>query len=146
MSDIVLLDAGPLGMVSHPRASANAVAWLAGLVAAGVQVLVPEIADYEVRRELLRANRLKGIRRLDQLKASLGYLPITTAAMLKAADFWADARRHGHPTAHDAALDADIILAAQAATLGKRNVIVASTNPRHLQRFVPAAHWQGIVA
>ena len=77
MSDIVLLDAGPLGMVSHPRASADAVTWLAKLLAGGVQVLVPEIADYEVRRELLRANRLKGIRRLDQLKVSLGYVPIT---------------------------------------------------------------------
>ena len=145
MNNIVLLDAGPLGLVSHPRASTDAVAWLAGLVAGGAQVLVPEIADYEVRRELLRANRLKGIRRLDQLKTSLGYLPITTAAMLKAAEFWADARRQGHPTAHDAALDADVILAGQAATIGKRKVIVASTNPRHLQRFVAAEHWQNIV-
>ena len=72
MNDVVLLDAGPLGMVSHPHASADAVAWLAGLVAGGVQILIPEIADYEVRRELLRANRLKGVRRLDQLKLSLG--------------------------------------------------------------------------
>ena len=82
MNNIVLLDAGPLGLVRHPRASTDAVAWLAGLVAGGAQVLVPEIADDDVRRELLRANRLKGIRRLDQLKTSLGYLPITTAAML----------------------------------------------------------------
>ena len=146
MNDVVLLDAGPLGMLSHPRASADAAAWLAGLVAGGVQVLIPEIADYEVRRELLRANRLKGIRRLDQLKLSLGYLPITTAAMLKAAEFWASARRQGQPTAHDLALDADVILAGQAATLGKRRVVVASTNPRHLRRFVTAEHWQDVVA
>ena len=53
MHDVVLLDAGPLGMVRHPHASADAVAWLAGLVAGGVQILIPEIADYEVRRELL---------------------------------------------------------------------------------------------
>jgi hypothetical protein len=51
----------------------------------------------------------------------------------------------GHPTAHDAAPDADVILAGQAATVGKRKVIVASTNPRHLQRFVTAEHWQDIV-
>jgi hypothetical protein len=36
MNDVVLLDAGPREMVSHPRASADAVAWLAGLVAGGV--------------------------------------------------------------------------------------------------------------
>jgi len=64
-----------------------------------VTVLVPEIADYEVRRELLRANKKLGIQRLDTLKATIGYLPLTTAAMLKAAEFWAIARNAGHPTA-----------------------------------------------
>ena len=37
--------------------------------------------------------------------------------MLKAAEFWAGARRSGSPTAPEAALDADVILAAQAAML-----------------------------
>ena len=39
MTDVVLLDAGPLGMVSHPRASVEVVEWVAVLVAAGVQVI-----------------------------------------------------------------------------------------------------------
>ena len=29
--------------------------------------MIPEISDYEVRRELIRAQRTEGIRRLDQL-------------------------------------------------------------------------------
>lgn len=111
MADFVLLDAGPLGMVSHPRPTSEVAAWLARLVAAGIDVLIPEIADYEVRRELLRAGRSRGIERLNQLKSSLGYVPITTEAMLRAAEFWADARRRGHQTAHDESLDADVILA-----------------------------------
>ena len=37
--------------------------------------------------------------------------------MLKAAEFWAGAKRNGLPTAPEAALDADVILAAQAAVL-----------------------------
>jgi hypothetical protein len=53
--------------------------------------MIPEIADYEVRRELLRARREVGIRRLDQLKEALTYLPITTAVMLRAAQLWAEA-------------------------------------------------------
>jgi len=68
MTDAVLLDAGPLGMISHPRAGGDIVEWLATLVAAGVEVLIPEVADYEVRRELLRSGRGRGIERLDLLK------------------------------------------------------------------------------
>jgi predicted nucleic acid-binding protein len=138
MTDIVLLDAGPLGMVSHPRASVDSVEWLASLVASGVRVMIPEIADYEVRRELLRVGRIRGIERLDQLRVRLGFVPITSDAILRAAAFWAEARRRGRPTAGDQSLDADVILAGQAATLDMGPVVVASSNPRHIARFVPA--------
>ena len=58
MSRTVLLDSGPLGMVTNPRRSPQSVAcaqWLQELVLSGVQIIIPEIADYEVRRELVRA-------------------------------------------------------------------------------------------
>lgn len=106
--------------------------------------MVPEIADYEVRRELIRAHRTAGVARLDALIARIGYLAITTSAMRQAATFWAEARQRGQPTAADAALDGDVILAAQAATLDRRDVIVATTNTRHLSRFVDAALWSDI--
>ena len=54
MSLIVLLDAGPLGMITNPKSSAENEAcknWLAGLAYNGVDMVIPEIADYEVRRE-----------------------------------------------------------------------------------------------
>jgi predicted nucleic acid-binding protein len=132
-------------MVSHPRASVDIVEWLARLVAAGVRVVIPEVADYEVRRELLRADRRRGIERLDQLRVSLGFVPINSEAMLRAAAFWADARRRGKPTARDQSLDADVILAGQASTLNRGQVIVATSNPKHIARFVPARRWQEIV-
>lgn len=144
MPDVVLLDAGPLGIASHPRPSADILAWMSRLFAAGVSLLIPEIADYEVRRELLRANRLRGVQRLDDLKTRLGYLPITTDSMLRAAQLWADARRHGRPTASDASLDADVILAAQALTIVGKTVMVASSNPKHVGRFVAADLWQNV--
>lgn len=144
MSDVVLLDAGPLGMVSHPRVSSEVAAWLALLVSGGTEVLIPEIADYEVRRELIRAGRTKGVERLNQLKTALGFVPITTVAMLRAAEFWAEARRRGRQTASDQSLDADVILAAQAATISGKDVVVASTNPRHLSRFTNAVFWHDI--
>jgi predicted nucleic acid-binding protein len=144
MSIIVLLDAGPLGMVSNPNASAinlECFQWMESLVISGAQVLVPEIADYEVRRELLRADKTQGLARLDTLKNTLRYLPLTTPIMLKAAELWAQARKSGMPTADPKALDCDVILAAQAIDV---NGIVATTNVGHLGRFVDARHWQGI--
>ena len=65
--------------------------------------------------------------------------------MRRAAEFWAEARRDGRPTAPDPALDGDVILAAQAATLDRDDVIIATTNPKHLSRYVPAALWTDIV-
>ena len=103
--------------------------------------MVPEIADYEVRRELIRARRSVGIDRLDAFINRVEYLAITTSAMRQAAEFWAEARQQGRPTAADPALDGDVILAAQAATLSRDRVIVATTNVRHLSRFVPAELW-----
>lgn len=149
MSRIILLDTGPLGLVSNPNASSNSIAcnfWAQGKITAGVRVLVPEICDYEVRRELLRAGKQLGVASLDMVKVNFGYLPISTQVMLKAAEFWAHARRIGKPTAHNLRLDADVILAAQAAILiaDGHDVMVATDNVSHLSIFVPAARWQDI--
>ena len=108
--------------------------------------MIPEIADYEVRRELLRAGKERGIGRLDALKEMLGYVPITTLVMLKAAEFWASSRKMGRQSADDVSLDADMILAAQAATLaGDGNqAVIATTNVRHLTLFATARVWRDI--
>ena len=149
MSLIVLLDAGPLGMITNPKSSPENEAcknWLANLVANGAAVIIPEIADYEVRRELLRAGKDRGLGRLDALKAMLSYAPITTPVMLKAAEFWATARRMGRQSADDASLDADMILAAQAEAIAHSGdqTVVATTNVRHLTLFSVARFWRDI--
>ncbi|HZK80879.1 MAG TPA: hypothetical protein VFC46_07425 [Humisphaera sp.] len=147
MSRVVLLDAGPLGLVTNPKRSAVSTAcavWLQTLVNAGCRVIIPEISDYEVRRELLRAKKIAGIAKLDALATLLEYYPLTTAAMRQAAELWALARQHGQPTAGDNTIDADMILAAQALTLGVADVVIATTNVGHLGRFVKAEVWQVI--
>jgi predicted nucleic acid-binding protein len=148
MSKIVLLDSGPLGMVTNPKAtpiSLECQLWFDSLEPRGYEVTIPEIADYEVRRELIRARKLAGIRKLDGLKATTPYLPITTEAMLKAAELWARARQQGTPTADPKEIDGDVILAAQATVLTEtegNEVIVATTNVGHLSLFVDAREWR----
>jgi predicted nucleic acid-binding protein len=116
VSAVVLLDAGPLGLVTNPKRggkSADCARWLQSLVSAGVRVLIPEIADYEIRRELLRANKAAGIAKLNALEGAVEYLPINTVAMQQAAQLWAHARQQGQPTASDESIDADMILIGQ---------------------------------
>ncbi|HEU5118286.1 MAG TPA: hypothetical protein VFT74_16830, partial [Isosphaeraceae bacterium] len=87
MSRAVVLDSGPLGLLSNPRstdATQRARLWLEALYEAGDRVIVPEIADYEVRRELIRAGRARGLARLDHLNGLLDYVPLTTEAMKRA--------------------------------------------------------------
>jgi predicted nucleic acid-binding protein len=147
MTRVVLLDSAPLGLLTAPprRPGARACSrWLTGLVTAGARVVVPEITDYELRRELLRAGKTASVQRLDALARATEYLAITTPAMRRAAELWAQARQQGQPTAADNTIDADMILAAQALTLGAPHVVIATTNVGHLSRFVPAELWQNI--
>lgn len=147
MSRIILLDTGPLGLVTNPKLSAQSIAcaqWLQTHIKSGNRAIIPEIADYEVRRELLRANKAKGIARLDDLAKILEYLPITTMSMRQAAQLWAQARQQGQPTAGDNTIDGDMILAAQAMTLSASDIVIATTNVGHLSRFVAAELWQNI--
>ncbi len=149
MSKLILLDSGPLGLVSNPNTSTEAEScreWVREREFQGDLVLVSEIADYEVRRELIRARKLNGIARLNIVKSKLSYLAITTETMMRAAELWAQARQTGQQTASDQSLDADMILAAQALLLIEDGdqVVVATSNPKHLSLFVPAARWQDI--
>ena len=84
MTRTILLDSGPLGLITNPKASpiaADCGSWVEGAIYHGAAVLVPEIADYEVRRELIRARRNAGLARLDAFIDEVEYLPIETAAM-----------------------------------------------------------------
>jgi PIN domain-containing protein len=136
-------------MITNPRSSPENEAckdWLARVAYKGAEVVIPEIADYEVRRELLRAGKERGLGRLDALKGILGYAPITTPVMLKAAEFWAAARKMGRQSADDASLDADMILVAQARVLDREGdeAVIATTNVRHLALFASARVWREI--
>jgi len=68
--------------------------------------------------------------------------------MLNVSDYWAQARLQGRKTADDKALDGDVILAAQASLLTHlgNEIIVGTTNVKHLSMFVDARLWQDVPA
>ena len=141
MAEAIALDAGVLSQVTHPRPHPALTNWFQKILQTNVTVFIPEIADYEVRRELLRAGKATGVARLDQLKSALAYLPVTTAVMLHAAQLWADARNRGRPTADPSELDCDVVLAAQALAVG---ATVVTDNIGHLALFVEAKRWREV--
>ena len=111
MSRYLLLDSGPLGIVTQPRISPEVVAmnrWLIDCLSGGDAVLVPAIIYYEIRRELLRARKATGLAHLDAFVQidSNRYLALSDEALRLAAELWAQARQQGRPTS--SALDLDI--------------------------------------
>lgn len=140
----IILDAGPLGDLVNPFDNPKTRAirtWMRNHLANGVRFLLPEIADYEVRRsEILNdlncpygpSESAAALNLLNCLKATITYLPLTTPTMLLAAELWAEKRKgseKGDPERHPK-LDADIILTAQAIqkSQDRDQVIIATRN------------------
>lgn len=139
MIEAIALDASPLGRLVHPRLNTAITAWVDEILEAGITVYISEITDYEVRRGLLAANMTRSVRRLDEFKQVLEYLPLTTPVMLEAATLWAQARQQGQGVADPKELDGDVILAAQARQVG---ATVITENVGHLSLFVAAYDWR----
>ncbi len=139
-----MLDSGPLGLVTNPKDNTHqdckdCKEWFQGLMLRGETVVLPEIADYEMRRELIRGRKTEGIKRLDALKSQLLYCPITTDTMRLAAQLWAEARKRGKPTAPDKALDGDVILAAEARLLASQAQLWAQARQAGTPTTAPKA-------
>jgi predicted nucleic acid-binding protein len=148
---MIILDSEPLGLLTQRRGLHKpdlCRKWLALRAEEGAELVIPEIIDYELRRELIRADKKASVARLDALRRDrlVTFLPIDSAAMGLAAQLWANARKKGKPTAPDDALDVDVILSAQALNYGgvALHFVVATGNVGHLSRFVPADHWENI--
>lgn len=146
MKEAVVLDATPLGILCHPHNPPMAQScrtWLQLIHQAGRRVFLPEIVDYEVRREINLRKNQTSLQLLNQFVQKLEYLPLTTVALHQAAELWAQCRLKGQPTASPHSLDADVILSAQAMQI-QVPFIIATSNVRHLSQFAPSALWNSI--
>ncbi|MFN3652043.1 MAG: type II toxin-antitoxin system VapC family toxin [Armatimonadota bacterium] len=148
MPDRTPLDAGPLGRLCRPNArpapNREIAIWFTEILRSGeVELVVPEISDFEVRRELIRAGLTQSVSRLDALKNDLLYLPLDTPTLHRAAELWAEARNRGIPTGDPRELDCDVILAAQAERIGRT---IVTENVGHLSRFLTTRHWRDLAS
>jgi len=153
---LIFLDAGPLGMLTSPAATAKNTAiaeWMLTQLGKGVGFRVPEVADYEVRRSLILENLAAGLQRLNEFTQTADYVAINTDAMRVAADLWAMVRglKPPQPTAATEELDCDAVLAGQAIVTSngeEEEIIIATDNIGHLSRFetdtVKAMKWTDI--
>ena len=149
MRRTIVLDTSPLSLLADPRAAPRPQEirrWANQHLHRGHELVVPAIADYEVRRELIRLKNTRSLALLDQFGGDR-YLPLTDEALKLAAALWAQARSRGAPTADPRDLDCDVLIAAQALTLDLpgADIVIATSNVGHLAQFVAAAPWGDIV-
>ena len=152
MSRFLVLDSGPLGLLTHPQRNAEVIAiteWLSRCLMSGHRVMIPAIVYYELKRELIRAGKNLSVARLEAFASSTPgrYLPLSDEALRLAAEHWAKARQQGRPTADTKDLDVDVILAAQALSFGPApsDVVIATSNAKHLAQFISAQNWSEIL-
>jgi predicted nucleic acid-binding protein len=154
---IIFLDTGPLGILTNPNrptATLDGLQWAADHLRAGNRLMVPSIADYEVRRELTRLNRPNSLLALDTWNSlpSDRYVPLTDAALRRAASLWARARNVGTATADGKELDCDVLIAAQALEyqaqhqIADSDIVIATVNVGHLAQFCAAVLWTNITS
>ena len=146
---IVVLDTGPLGMVTHPRASGEnreCSTWLRGMLEDGQPHRHPGNLRLRAETGARPRGQAGGIETTRCSGERSRYLPLDTVVMRHAAHLWALARNEGRPTASMDALDADVILAAQTLSLRSDDEapLLATTNVGHLARFIDARAWREI--
>jgi predicted nucleic acid-binding protein len=136
----LLLDTAVVGEICHPRKYDDVRAWFARAAAAH-EMLLSEVADYELRRELLRIDSRRSLDRLDELTREIRYIPETTATWRAAARLWALQRKAGRVTAAEGGLDGDVLIAAQALA---EDAVIVTPNTRHFDSMVRAVTWQEV--
>jgi predicted nucleic acid-binding protein len=137
----LLLDTGVLGQICHPRRHGVVRKWFRSAVQVHV-ILLSEVADYELRRELLRIGATRSLAHLDELTRELVYVPTTTAIWRRAAALWAVARNAGDVTAPPEALDGDVLVSAQAQ---EEAAVIVTTNTKHFVALsAPALEWTAV--
>jgi predicted nucleic acid-binding protein len=152
---IIFLDTNILGKISNPNQieeALNCKKWFEKLLARGVYFVTSELCFYEVKRSLIlavkRGGTERGIKKLEELRLFVDVLVVNQEICDLASEIWAETKLKGIPTANPENIDIDIFIASHWQGLKKefpgRQIIVATTNIKHLDLLTDAKEWQDI--
>ncbi len=157
---IVILDSNILGLIIAPlstnfekeegkyKQARECIYWFQNLLSRGAYVTVPDICDYEIRRELIRINSFESLDNLKGLRNVINFQELTFNVLTEAAEIWAIARNSNQPNKSIQNIDVDCIIAAHWRLLKNeypgREVIVATENIKDFQSFSDCSSWKNI--
>jgi predicted nucleic acid-binding protein len=136
-----MLDTNMLVRICHPTDYRDVQEWLRSLLLRGAdapELLVSVLADYELRRALLRRGAHASLAQLDSVVRSASYVPVTAEVGRRAADISAGLS----PELRRRVSDVDILIAAQAQI--ENAILVTSDRALHDVPGVVAKDWTEI--
>jgi predicted nucleic acid-binding protein len=137
----LLLDTNVLARLCHPTAYRDVQRWFRELLERGdsaPEILIPVLADYEIRRAFLTRGASASLEQLDRIEAVARTLPVTPQATRMAAELRS---KLGCPPGADLS-DADLVIVAQAQL--EQAVLVTSDRAIKELANVVAKDWDAV--
>lgn len=141
MTSRLMLDTNVLARICHPSLHQDVKEWLRRLLergAAAPEILVSVLADYELRRVLMKQQGVESLAHLDALEQSLRFVPLTVEASRRAAGMRRESGVAGSPSLSDG----DLLMAAQAEIEGA--ILVTNDKAIHQIPGLTVRDWSEI--
>jgi hypothetical protein len=111
---LIILDSAPLGFICNPK-NKDSYRKLSNFAKSlNFSIGVPEIIDYELRRNFELENLQKSISLLSQFHQRDQLILLESEDLIRAAELWAWCRKQGSTTTENKGIDIDVILVSQA--------------------------------
>jgi hypothetical protein len=146
-----------LGQLCNPNSTQKTIAlnkWFYTQLIRGRTFYTSELCHYEVRRSLCliseKSGKSDGLLELERLRSegSIEFATVTGEIVSLASTLWAKAQVEGKSIAPLHSLDIDLLVCATSLSLQQkypgREVVIVTTNVKHLSRFVNAVDWSEI--
>ncbi|MEP7119886.1 MAG: PIN domain-containing protein [Byssovorax sp.] len=136
-----MLDTNILVRICLPTGNRDVQEWFQSLLLRGAdapEILVSVLADYELRKTLIRRGASTSLGQLDSLAGSMTYVSVTAEAVRRAADLAARLS----PEDRRQISDVDVLIAAQAELAGA--LLVTSDHRLRAMPEITAKDWSEI--